>query len=266
MLRGASAEARAALAPTVAGARSAEENAALGEDLLGVAGVLRAEPTLRRVTTDASVEGDAKAGLVAQLFKDKVGETALALLQEAVRQRWTSARDLLSVLEAFGIEAVVRSAGDRGDTISDELFAVRQLVEGNPDLRAALSDPARSAADKADLLSGLLSDKVSPAALRLVSQAVRADAPIARTLDDYQHLAASVHREVLATVHTARPLSAEEQTRLSEALGRVYDATVHLLVVEDPTLVGGLRVEIGDDVIDGSVSTRLDQARRRIAG
>ncbi len=266
MLRGASAEARAALAGAVAADRSSEDNAKLGEDLLAVAGVLRSEPTLRRVSTDASVEPEAKAGLLGQVFRGKLGDTSLAIVQNAVRQRWTGSRDLVAVLEECGIQSVVRSAGASGDTISDELFAVRQLVEGNPDLRGALSDPARSASDKAELLEGLLAGKVSPATQRLVAQAVRSDLPISRALDDFQHLAAGVHDEVLATVHTARPLSDPEQSRLSEALGRTYSAKVHLLVVEDPSLVGGLRVEIGDDVIDGSVSSRLDLARRRIAG
>ena len=55
-------------------------------------------------------------------------------------------------------------------------------------------------------------------------------------------------------------------TRLVKALGRQYDRTVRLRVVVEPDLVGGLRVEIGDDVIDGTVSGRLDDARRRLAG
>ena len=75
-----------------------------------------------------------------------------------------------------------------------------------------------------------------------------------------------MQNELLAVVHTARPLGTTEITRLTQALGKAYDATVHLHVVEDPDLIGGLRVEIGDDVIDGSVSAKLDNARRRIAG
>ena len=265
MLRGASAEARAELASKV-GSGTLEDTAKLGDQLLAVAGVLRSEPALRRVFTDGSVEGEAKAGLAASVFGGKVGDPTLALVKEAVQQRWTSSRDLAGVLEELGIQALVRSAGAQGPRVSDELFAVGQLIDANPDLRDVLSDPARTPDDKAALLSSVLDDKVLPSTQRLVAQAVRSSEPFGRALDTIQRVAADVQDELLAVVHTARPLGTTEITRLTQALGKAYAATVHLHVVEDKDLIGGLRVEIGDDVIDGSVASKLDNARRRIAG
>ena len=266
MLRGASAEARAELATKLGTSGTLEDTAMLGDQLLAVAGVLSSEPALRRVLTDASIEGEAKAGLAGNVFADKIGDRALDLVKVAVRQRWTSTRDLAGVLEELGIQALVRSAGAQGTKVSDELFAVAQLIDANPDLRGALSDPARSHDDKTGLLESMLDGKVLPATLRLVSQAVRSDGPVGRALESIQHVAADVQDELLAVVHTARPLGTTEITRLTQALGKAYDTTVHLHVVEDPSLIGGLRVEIGDDVIDGSVVSKLDNARRRIAG
>jgi F-type H+-transporting ATPase subunit delta len=226
MLRGASAEARAELASKV-GSGTLQDTATLGEQLLAVAGVLRSEPALRRVFTDGSVEGEAKAGLAASVFGGKVGDPTLALVEEAVQQRWTSSRDLAGVLEELGIQALVRSAGAQGPRVSDELFAVGQLIDANPDLRDVLSDPARNPDDKVALLSTVLDDKVLPSTQRLVAQAVRSSEPFGRALDTIQRVAADV---------------------------------------QDKDLIGGLRVEIGDDVIDGSVASKLDNARRRIAG
>jgi F-type H+-transporting ATPase subunit delta len=265
MLRGASAEARAELASKV-GSGTLQDTATLGEQLLAVAGVLRSEPALRRVFTDGSVEGEAKAGLAASVFGGKVGDPTLALVEEAVQHRWTSSRDLAGVLEELGIQALVRSAGAQGPRVSDELFAVGQLIDANPDLRDVLSDPARNPDDKVALLSTVLDDKVLPSTQRLVAQAVRSSEPFGRALDTIQRVAADVQDELLAVVHTARPLGTTEITRLTQALGKAYAATVHLHVVEDKDLIGGLRVEIGDDVIDGSVASKLDNARRRIAG
>jgi F-type H+-transporting ATPase subunit delta len=265
MLRGASAEARAQLASKV-GSGTLQDTATLGDQLLAVTGVLRSEPALRRVFTDGSVEGEAKAGLAASVFGGKVADPTLALVEEAVQQRWTSSRDLASVLEELGIQALVRSAGAQGPRVSDELFAVGQLIDANPDLRDALSDPARSTDDKAALLSSVLDGKVLDSTQHLVGQAVRSSEPFGRALDTIQRVAADVQDELLAVVHTARPLGTTEITRLTQALGKAYAATVHLHVVEDKELIGGLRVEIGDDVIDGSVASKLDNARRRIAG
>jgi F-type H+-transporting ATPase subunit delta len=266
MLRGASAEARAELASQVGTSGTLEDKATLGDELLGVAGVLRSEAALRRVVTDPSIEGEAKAGLAGNVFKGKVGDQALDLVKAAVQQRWTRSRDLAAVLEELGVQALVRSAGAQGPRVSDELFAVAQVIDGNPDLRGALSDPARADDDKVGLLGTVLEGKVLPATQRLVGHAARADVPIGNALESIQRVAADVQEELLAVVHTARPLGTTEITRLTQALGKAYATTVHLHVVEDPELIGGLRVAIGDDVIDGSVSTKLDIARRRIAG
>jgi F-type H+-transporting ATPase subunit delta len=265
MLRAASAGAQTALAEKLAQVSS--DTATVGEQLLGVASLLRGEASLRRVVTDASIEGDAKAGLVGNVFGDAVGEATLDLIQDAVRRRWTAARDLADVLERLGVVALVRSAGDEGSQISDELFAVRQLVDGNDDLRSALSDPARSVADRGALLGRLLESKVQPATLLLVSQALSgAHGAVDGALDDFQHLAAEARDELLATVVTARSLEDDERDRLVQALSRQYDTAVHLQVVVDPDVVGGLRVEIGDDVIDGTVSGRLEDAQRKLVG
>lgn len=265
-LRGASADAMATLAGQVQDV-SGEEAATLGEDLFGVAGVLRTQPSLRRVATDVSLEADAKADLVRSIFADRVGEKALDIVAEAVRQRWTASRDLADVLEQLGVEAVVRSAGDQADRLGDELFAVRQLIEEQPELRSALADPARSVQDKSELLRDLLSDKTLPATVRLVEQGIAGSHRTpSLALAEYEKVAAAVHGERVATVWVARELGEEERERLRTALSRQYDRDIHLNVVVEPALIGGMRVEIGDDVIDGAVSSRLDEARRKLAG
>ncbi len=265
-LRGASAEAMATLAGQVEPARG-EDAATLGEDLFGIAAVLRSEPSLRRVATDVSTEAEAKSGLVRQLFEGRVGAAALDVVATAVAQRWTASRDLADALEHLGVEAVVRSAGEQADRLGDELFAVRQLLGEQGELRTALSDPARTAHDKAQLLRDLLADKVLPATIRLVEQSLGGSYRTpSLALAEYQKVAAAVHGERVATVWVARELEAQERERLRAALGRQYDREIHLDVVVEPELIGGMRVEIGDDVIDGAVSSRLDEARRRLAG
>jgi F-type H+-transporting ATPase subunit delta len=170
-------------------------------------------------------------------------------------------------MEQLAVAATVRSAGANGNRVGDELFAVRQLIDDNPGLRGALADHARTAEDRSGLLLGLLEGKTLPATTVLVGQAVtRQRGTVEAALQEYLDLAAEALQEAVATVYTARQLSADEQKRLVVALGKQYGKDVQLHVVVDPELIGGLRVEIGDDVIDGTVSSRLDDARRRIAG
>jgi F-type H+-transporting ATPase subunit delta len=250
----------------IGGTGTLAESAELGEQLLAIAEVLRAEPALRRVYTDASVDNEAKAGLAENVFAGKVADPTLEVARAAVQQRWTSSSDLAEVLEELGVQALVRSAGAQAPRVTDELFAIAQMIGSTPDLRDALSDPGRTDDAKCALLDEMLDGEVLPATLQLLHQAEHNALPIGRALEAIERIAAGVQEELLAVVHTAKPLGTTEITRLTQSLSKTYNATVHLHVVEDPSLIGGLRVEIGDDVIDGSVSTKLDNARRRIAG
>lgn len=268
-LRGSSAEALQVLGERVDNERDTlEQFAELGQDLFRLAELLRSEPALRRAVTDVSTPAEAKASLVQGLLEGKVGAEALAVLVEGVGQRWVAARDLADALEHLGVVATVRSAGRRDATrLSDELFVVAQLVGANADLRSALSDPARSREDKTALLRGLLEGRALPATVALVAQALAGSfRSVHAALIEYQKVAAATQGEGVAHVRSARELSAAELTRLTEALSAQYDRPVHLNVEVDPGLLGGLRVEIGDDVIDGTVVARLDSARRKLAG
>jgi F-type H+-transporting ATPase subunit delta len=268
-LRGSSAEALQVLGDRVeSDSRSLEEFASLGQDLFGLAELLRSQPSLRRAVTDVSTPAEAKAALVRGLLGDKVGAPALDVLAEAVGLRWVATRDLADALEHLGVVAVVRSAGRREATrLSDELFVVGQVVEENADLRIALSDPVRSVEDKRALLSQLLDGRALPATVTLVGQALAGSfRSFHAAITQYQKIAAATQGENVALVRTARELRESERTRLAEALSTQYDRPVHLNIEVDPALLGGMRIEIDDDVIDGTVAARLDDARRKLAG
>jgi F-type H+-transporting ATPase subunit delta len=265
--RGASADAfeaaRREQETVVSGATDA---AKVGDDLFSVVAILRTEPGLRRVVTDVSLPAQAKSGLVREILGGKIHDGALSVVVTAVERRWTAARDLADALEQLGVIAVVRSTDD-GERLADELFAFEQFVKDIPELRDALSDPARSLEDKRVLVRGLLDGKALPATIRLVEQALTGThRTVGVALQEYQRVAAEVHGEGVATVHVAHPLSDVEQRRLADSLARQYGRPVHLNVVVSPEVIGGIRVEIGDDVIDGTVSSRLDEARRKLVG
>jgi F-type H+-transporting ATPase subunit delta len=271
-LRGASAEALAALTERLDDATGSQRAAArssaqLGDELFTVSQLVRGEAGLRRFATDAALPADAKQGMVQQVFSGRVGDTTLDLLTDAVGRRWTLSRDLADVLERLSEIAVVRSAGAKADQLTDELFELSGIIDANPRLRSALSDPARSVEDKSALLDSLLDDKALPATVTLAKQSLAGTyRTITAALATYREVAAQSKGEIVATARVARPMSAADQKRLAELLGGQYDSTVHLNVVVDPDVLGGIRVEIGDEVIDGTIASRLDDARRRLVG
>ena len=269
-MRGASAESQAHLVDQLGAAvTGGVDGGRVADDLFGVASLLRTEPSLRRVLTDLSLPADAKAGLVGQVFGSKLDSVSLDLVSMAAGRRWAATRDLADAIEHLGVIAVVKAADEagEGDRLEDELFSFGRLVSGNPELRDTLSDPARSSSDKRGLLRGLLEGKVAAGTLRLAEQATTGShRTVAVAVDAYQKIAAEQRSRLVALVRVASPLEAQEAERLAAALSQKYDRPVHLNEVVDKSVIGGVRVEIGDDVIDGTVASRLDEARRRLAG
>lgn len=269
-MRGASAESQAHLVDQLDEAVSGGvDGGRVADDLFGVASLLRSEPSLRRVLTDLSLLAVAKAGLVREVFGSKLDGVSLDLVSSAAGRRWAATRDLADALEYLGVIAVVKAADEsgEGDRLEDELFAFGRLVSGNPALRDTLSDPARTASDKRGLLRTLLEGKVATGTIRLAEQATSGShRTVAVAVAAYQKIAAEQRSRLVALVRVASPLEPAESERLAAALSQKYDRPVHLNEVVDKNVIGGVRVEIGDDVIDGTVVSRLDEARRRLAG
>jgi F-type H+-transporting ATPase subunit delta len=269
-MRGASAGSLERLTELLASAVASGADAArIADDLFAVAALLRREPSLRRVATDLSLQPAAKSDFARGILSGQLDPASMDLVASAVAQRWAATRDLADALEDLGVVAVVKGADRQGqaDALEDELFGFGRLVEQNPDLRDALSDPARSAADKFALIEDLLGGRATAATARLARQAVvSSHRTVSVAVEEYQKVAARNRDRLVATVHVARELGDADRQRLEGTLARQYGRAVHLNVVVDPHVVGGVKVEIGDDVIDGTVASRLDEARRRLAG
>ena len=266
-LRGGSADALATLTDELDSVSRGKASDRVADELFTISQTLRAEPGLRRIATDAALETSAKQGLMKQIFEGKVSADTLGLLLTAVGSRWTRARDLADALERVSEIAVLRSAGKDADTVADELFGFARTVATEPGLRDALANPQRSVEDKAGLVAALLDGKAHSATVTLATQSLAGTyGTVGNALEIYRGLAAAVSGAGVATVYAAKELSKSERDRLQKALAEQYDRDIHLNEVVDASVLGGIRVEIGDDVIDGTVSSRLDDARRKLAG
>ena len=116
-------------------------------------------------------------------------------------------------------------------------------------------------------MSSLLEGRTTGATVRLAREAVNGThGTVTNALEEYSRTAAGARQRLVATVRVAQPLTGEQSSRLADALGREQSRPVHLNTVVDPDVVGGIHVEIGDFVVDGSISARVDDARRQVAG
>ncbi|HEY6935204.1 MAG TPA: F0F1 ATP synthase subunit delta [Marmoricola sp.] len=245
------------------------DGAAAGDSLFWACHLLEAQAPLRRALTDPTRPAELKAELARAVFGPHLDGTATELLATAAGSRWAGSRDLLEALEQLGVVAVVRAAEreGNGERLEDELFAVGRLVADNSDLRAALLDPARPASAKQGLVAELLEGKTLPGTVRLVQEALSdRHTRVRQALREFAKVAADARDRTVAFVKVAAPLGDQERGRLADALARQYGRAVHLNVEVDPSVIGGVSVEIGDDVIDGTIASRLDNATRRLAG
>ena len=241
----------------------------IAEGLFSVVRLLDREGSLRRTLGDPAVEARAKHQLVDGLLGSQLETLPLGLLKEAVAKRWSSPRDLVDALEILAVTAVFLAAEADGslDQVEDELFRFSRTIAREPELRAVLTDRALGSDRKQALLGGLLDGKVRPATDRIIGELVVN--PRGRTLEDgledYAHLAAEVRQRSLATVTTAVELDAAQRERLSSSLSAQLGRAVQLQLEVDPSVIGGLVVHLGDEVIDGSTRHRLVEARRRLS-
>jgi F-type H+-transporting ATPase subunit delta len=242
----------------------------LGDDLFSVTGLLAGNAGLRRALTDPAKPGDAKAALVDRLLRSQIGEPALDLLIGVVRSRWSDPSDLVEAVDGLAVTAELFTAerAHRLDAVEDELFRFARMVAADVSLRDAFAARTVGAERKAELVRALLEGKVAPETLRLAVQA--AVSPRGRrteqALEGYLAAAAARRRQLVAEVTAAAPLTEGQRARLSTALRRIYGRDIRINLDVDPEVLGGLRVQVGGELIDSTVLARLHGARRSLAG
>jgi F-type H+-transporting ATPase subunit delta len=256
---------------TLLGAVPARGNAQQRSDeMYAVVTLLSAQGSLRRALTDPALDIGRKTTIVDQLLGKQLAAATLKLIKTAVELRWSASRDLVDAFEEIAVDAalaVAEAAGDL-DEVEDELFRFERILNAEADLRAALTDSSLPDDRKRDLLHRLLDGKVNDVTFGLLERAVLTPRgrTIERVITDLSALAAKRRERLIARVTTAVELSEQEYSDLAAALHANFGSDIQLQVVVDPSLIGGLTVRIGDELIDGSVARQLAEARRRLTG
>lgn len=236
--------------------------------LFGVVDALTHSSALRRALSDPGSADEQKVGIVQRLFGSQTSESAQRLVSEAVTLRWSSSGALLNALEHQAVRAELRSAQDSGqlDEVLDELFRTSRIAEASADLREALGSRMIAVGPRQDLIEKLLADRADPVTITLARRAVGSrERGFVATLEQYLRIAAELRDRRVAIVTVANALTEEQSARLSAALTKLAGGDVDLQVHIDPDVLGGVRVEIGDVQIEGTVAGRLEELRRSLS-
>jgi F-type H+-transporting ATPase subunit delta len=162
----------------------------------------------------------------------------------------------------------VAQAEDETGPVEEQLFSFSKAIERDTKLREALTDPALPAENKKALVREILGEQTTPVAMNLLGMIIDQgrERELGRIVGEMVRLAAEHRQHVVAEVRSAVPLDDDQRSRLAEALSEATGKSVECKVVVDPSVVGGAVAQVGDVVFDGSVRTRLVEARRHLAG
>ncbi|EFC80040.1 F0F1 ATP synthase subunit delta [Parafrankia sp. EUN1f] len=242
----------------------------IAEELGAVAALVGREATVRRALTDPGAPAQSRAGLASRLFGTQISPASLSVVSAAVSGRWSRPIDLRLALEELAVEATLAEAqaADVLDEVEDELFRFGRILGQNPQLSLALTDPAAPASAKVALVSRLLSGRAHPVTVRLAQQATAdpSQGDVERRLENLSRIAAARRGRVVAVVRTASVLDEDQIARLKAAVSRFFGRQIQLQIDLDPSILGGLSVRVGDEVVDGTVLRRLAAARRGLTG
>ena len=248
----------------------------LAKELFGILGTVDSSAGLRRALTDPSRSGDEKSALVKQLFGGKVSADAVELAGGLASSRWASARDIGDALETLAASVVIAVAENKSavsasglsglEVLENDLFSFNHAVESNHEVQRALSEPQASSAAKTALAEKLVPG-ASEEAKVLIGQAVSAPRGLKATklVGRFAELAAKRQQRWIATVSVTRPLTETQTSRLQAGLNALYGRELKINMNVDPALIGGIRIQVGDEVVDASVLARLGQLHRQLA-
>lgn len=265
---GSSRESMAALSDALDLRRSAPDFPSVASELLALADLLSREKSLRVALADSGQSEQAREALATSLFSQRVGLTTNAVFVDVVRARWSHAADIVEALERLGAQAAFTVADADGslDRVEEEIFRFGRAADASAELQMTITDPSLPPATKSAVVRDVLGGRTAPATSILLEYF--AGHLGGRRVDDavgmLSELAAAQRERVVAEVRAAIDLDFDQRRRLAESLSRLQGRQVRLNIAIDPEVLGGISVRIGGEVIDGTVASRLEQARRAL--
>lgn len=260
-------ESRDSLAPKL---RDTHEDAwRIGNELFTITKVLDDSIQLERALTDPSRPVADKVAVLTELLGDNVHPMTMEIMTDLVSRHWSRARDIANAVEDFGVDAMMYYADATGATlqVSVELSELHSALLNLPVVRAKLYDYQATSEARVKLFHEVFSGKtLNKVTMRLAEHAT-CNLRRRRYLETIQWLINKLSRhmgESMVTVTTATPLKKEQIKRLVEVYSAKVGRQVHINSVVDPTVLGGMRIQVGDEVTDNTVVAQLQNLHRKV--
>ena len=260
-------ESRDSLAPKLRDTR--EDAWRIGNELFTITKVLDDSIQLERALTDPSRPVADKVAVLKELLGDNAHPMTMEIMTDLVSRRWSRARDIANAVEDFGVDAMMyyADATDATLQVSIELSELHSALLNLPVVRAKLYDYQATSEARVKLFREVFSGKtLNKVTMRLAEHAT-CNLRRRRYLETIQWLINKFSRhmgESMVTVTTATPLKKEQIKRLVEVYSAKVGRQVHIKSVVDPTVLGGMRIQVGDEVTDNTVVAQLQNLHRKV--
>ncbi|PAT06792.1 F0F1 ATP synthase subunit delta [Corynebacterium hadale] len=240
----------------------------VGAELFLIVNQLDGERALRIAVADNSVESSQRTGIMRDVFSAKVADPTLEVLLAAAEQEWSTPREFRTGLVNLGRRAIARGAEKDGklEQVETELYQLANVLEREKDLTQLLSDRTAASEKKRGLLANVIYGKVTMFTEALALQVI--GRPRHNPVDDLVGLSselAGMRGKTVARVATAEELSDSQRGVLAQKLEKIYGREMAIHSEVDPSLLGGVVIRVGDEVIDGSTRGKLTRLRTDVA-
>ena len=227
---------------------------------------LASSKSLMTALSDSSSSLASREALLEEVF-GKFSVESRELISLLVFAAWSTSTDLLLGLEELAIRAIAKNSSAVGEIVED-LLAVSDFVHSNPEVELAVGSKRASSVSRMTLLSDLVGKSISVESEKILRHLVcvprgrrfgKMVEQAAETVADQKNLG-------LAVVTVPKPMSSGQREKIESLLFKRYSKKHHLIERLKADIIGGARIRVGNYVIDGSISSKLQDLRAKLVG
>ena len=248
---------------------SGEDAWRIGNELFTITSALDHNIQLERALTDPSRPVEDKVAVVKTLIGDEAHPLTMEIMSDLVARRWSRVSDIANAAEDFGVDGMMYYADYTNTTlqVSIELAQLHSALLNLPVVRSKLYDATVPAEARIKLLYSLIGNADFNVVTKRLAEHATCNLRNRRYLQTIQWLINKFSRhmgESMVTVTTATPLSKEQVEKLIAIYSAKTGHPVHINSVVDPTVMGGMRIQVGDEVTDNTVVAQLQHLQRTV--